>query len=662
MKRILSTVLAICMIVSLLPVLSMAKGVAISHVDLTGFAEPNNSSKPGFTLVMPDNAHYKLDESESIPGIEWRDLTAGKDLTPTDKFVDAHEYRAIIHLKADSDYYFYKYSGEANVMATVNGETCNTSFPYNSERYLDIIYYPKVVGADKLEGYVFLIGEPTAGVNMVFGREGAIGLIDQAYLNVQWQRRSNKTDPFENIEGAVSLTYRPTGADVGKYLRVKVGADGYYNYLTSTAQLVVKAENNDEPKEARFYVDGDQLYLMGVVGQQYLVTQNKREIKDGEYDISEGDWWVSNKIYYSYDVKLNITNAAELNKNIYVYTRIMETDEKKVGTKVAYSEFYFKENYHLTDLFLSCQTPDTELVEGGVAKFHVDPLPENATNFNGIRGDNWTVDGSYLGSEYAKLFANPDCTAPLNESTTYTTVYVKLYKAKNDLQVTVQTQIGYTDFLRDTETINVRSTNGLYNLKGIECEDLLIYKGAYMDYYPIYPYPYPANLSGLVIDQSTEKGAPKVSFYVDYEGSGDEDGIIVDATEAELGTYTYSFRKDSVGIKMFKIVVVEYVGYPESEETESDTKKDPPPDEPKEDDTGTSDETSEPPAEVLRGDLDGDGQITNKDVVLLFRYVSGTEKAEDETVYDFDGDGNVDNKDVVALFRYASSDANAPKG
>ena len=64
----------------------------------------------------------------------------------------------------------------------------------------------------------------------------------------------------------------------------------------------------------------------------------------------------------------------------------------------------------------------------------------------------------------------------------------------------------------------------------------------------------------------------------------------------------------------------------------------------------------------MRGDLDGDGEITNKDVVLLFRYVSGTEKAEDETVYDFDGDGNVDNKDVVALFRYASSDANAPKG
>ena len=633
MKKILSIVLAVCMIGALLPVLSAAKGIAISRVDLTGFAEPNNSKKPGFTLVMPDNAHFKLDESESFPGIEWRDLTDGKDLTATDSFVEAHEYRAIIHLKADSDYYFYKYSGEANVMATVNGETCNTSFPYNSERYLDVIYYPKVVGADKLEGYVFLIGEPTAGVNMVFGREGAIGLIDQAYLNVQWQRRSNKTDPFENIEGAVSLTYRPTGADVGKYLRVKVGADGYYNYLTSTAQLVVKADNNDDPKEARFYVDGDQLYLMGNVGQQYRVTQNKREVKDGEYDISEGDWWSSYTVESSAYVKRNITNAAKLNENIYVYTRYMETDEKHAGTKVAYAEYYFKENYHLTDLFVSCQTPAEDLIEGGVAKFHVDPLPENATNFTGIRGDNWSVDGSYLGSEYAKLFANPDCTAPLNESTTYKTVYVKLYKAKNNLQVAAQTQVGYTDFIRGTETINVREKNGLYKISGIECEDLLIYKGVYMDYYPIYAYPYPANMSYVTIHQSGEnEGAPKVSFYAGDET--DDDGISVDATEAEPGTYYYSFVKDSVSIGSFKIVVIEYAGDPDAggEETDEDTGK-----------------------KFKLGDINGDGDINNKDVVLLFRYVSGGSETIIIEAADINNDGLIDNKDVVTLFRTVST-------
>ena len=61
----------------------------------------------------------------------------------------------------------------------------------------------------------------------------------------------------------------------------------------------------------------------------------------------------------------------------------------------------------------------------------------------------------------------------------------------------------------------------------------------------------------------------------------------------------------------------------------------------------------DPPAE--KGDCNGDGTVDNKDVVVLFRYVSGSEKAEDESVYDFNGDSEVDNKDVVALFRYIST-------
>ena len=55
------------------------------------------------------------------------------------------------------------------------------------------------------------------------------------------------------------------------------------------------------------------------------------------------------------------------------------------------------------------------------------------------------------------------------------------------------------------------------------------------------------------------------------------------------------------------------------------------------------------------GDVNEDGQIDNKDVVSLFRYVSALEKEEDEAKYDFDGDGEVNNKDVVALFSAVSS-------
>lgn len=56
----------------------------------------------------------------------------------------------------------------------------------------------------------------------------------------------------------------------------------------------------------------------------------------------------------------------------------------------------------------------------------------------------------------------------------------------------------------------------------------------------------------------------------------------------------------------------------------------------------------------LAGDANGDGLLDNKDVVVLFRFVSGTVKNAVEANCDYNGDNEVDNKDVVALFRALS--------
>ena len=61
------------------------------------------------------------------------------------------------------------------------------------------------------------------------------------------------------------------------------------------------------------------------------------------------------------------------------------------------------------------------------------------------------------------------------------------------------------------------------------------------------------------------------------------------------------------------------------------------------------------PQGSAEGDINGDGEINNKDVVALFRYVSIGKPAEDESLYDYNGDGSVNNKDVVALFRHISA-------
>ncbi len=59
--------------------------------------------------------------------------------------------------------------------------------------------------------------------------------------------------------------------------------------------------------------------------------------------------------------------------------------------------------------------------------------------------------------------------------------------------------------------------------------------------------------------------------------------------------------------------------------------------------------------DVLRGDVNEDGEVNNKDVVHLFRYLSAPALNINRILADFNEDGEVDNKDVVALFRYVSA-------
>ena len=61
-------------------------------------------------------------------------------------------------------------------------------------------------------------------------------------------------------------------------------------------------------------------------------------------------------------------------------------------------------------------------------------------------------------------------------------------------------------------------------------------------------------------------------------------------------------------------------------------------------------------ADKTSGDINGDGEIDNKDVVTLFRYVSGNTDGVDPENCDYNGDGEIDNKDVVALFRAVSAE------
>ena len=59
-------------------------------------------------------------------------------------------------------------------------------------------------------------------------------------------------------------------------------------------------------------------------------------------------------------------------------------------------------------------------------------------------------------------------------------------------------------------------------------------------------------------------------------------------------------------------------------------------------------------ARFVPGDVNGDTEVDNKDIVALFRYVSGTNVSVNKKALDINGDGEVNNKDVTVLFRYVS--------
>ena len=57
----------------------------------------------------------------------------------------------------------------------------------------------------------------------------------------------------------------------------------------------------------------------------------------------------------------------------------------------------------------------------------------------------------------------------------------------------------------------------------------------------------------------------------------------------------------------------------------------------------------------MAGDVNMDKSVNNKDVVALFKRVSGLNVEVDETACDCTGDGSVNNKDVSLLFKYISN-------
>ena len=62
------------------------------------------------------------------------------------------------------------------------------------------------------------------------------------------------------------------------------------------------------------------------------------------------------------------------------------------------------------------------------------------------------------------------------------------------------------------------------------------------------------------------------------------------------------------------------------------------------------------PSGVLPGDINGDGNVNNKDLTRLLKYLAGESVSVNELLLDTNGDGRVNNKDLTRLLRFVSGE------
>ncbi len=218
--------------------------------------------------------------------------------------------------------------------------------------------------------------------------------------------------------------------------------------------------------------------------------------------------------------------------------------------------------------------------------------------------------------------------------TTYTAIFVNTAFSKQTYEETIPASghsFKFTDF-----TWN--GNEAYANRKCDKCEKTDTVKAdvAKTEKDGVITYTAKVTLDGTTYSDEKSEYIDYTVVFKDYDGTvlsektyhyGDEVTIPDDPEREEDETYTYSFSGWDKEVTEVK-----------GNETY----------------TATYEATEKPQTQFVPGDINGDGSVNNKDVVALFKYVSGGEIAVNDIALDINGDGSVNNKDVVALFKYVS--------
>ena len=431
-----------------------------------------------------------------------------------------------------------------------------------------------VVGTWPLKGSVSIDNDsPIPGTYLRYKLGGEVFQLNAngETVNAVWQQSSDGETGWNDI--STTTPYIVKDKDYDTYLRVRIDVPGYVGYLYSGVRKVTKAKCYVDVVDPQLIISGDKLYVANAKNTQEYIILTTMKLPTV---LTENDWANSKKP----DSNGYLDMGGTKETTNYVYTRVRGNGWMFAGTDVRFKSIYYGETTYTKDFQLtvkkvngiSSPTSESYLEEDNGyyyasvstnsdrLRLTATPIPENATNFNGIRGDMWLMNGySIGGSQYGmngRLYEDFQCTREINPDTYYKSVYVKLTRQSNNVQIAAQYTRGYNDMAYHSIYFFVGDADGnvLINSMGLTGGYTTIARGDVMKGLQMSIYPRKATVKTLTTtttDASSPGTAPIISF------DTDQLTMTVDATNADNGTYFYNIYNNHVEVGHFQVKVVD---------------------------------------------------------------------------------------------------------
>ena len=394
---------------------------------------------------------------------------------------------------------------------------------------------------------------PAPGAQLSYSLSGMVSELDESKLRYQWQSSSDGETGWTDMTGGTNKYHVVEMADVGKYLRVKITAEGYDGMIYSAPWHCVKWPCSTGVVSPILEVSGNQVRVMNPQRvQEYIILSYKKATGD----LTESDWansrtWDPNNTVFYLGGTVNTVN--------YVYTRVKETGGTYAGKTVGWHSIYLGETTAVQDITIQPRlmvssggawtAQDLETDEhsyyyaklGDVIQITATPTPSNAT-FSGIQGSKWLVKGYSVSSQYGRYYTTPDCTTLISGDQYYKTVYFLPENTMiNGMELRAEYTRGYNDVASDALIVNVGNKLGVYNLTYAQFPSVTIETGDVIEGIAAEPHPDKASIAGSTAVLTGGTGtAPVITF--------DDNAFTVDAENATGGDYYYKVSRSGVEV------------------------------------------------------------------------------------------------------------------